>query len=48
MNDGSYTYRWSYEAQAAYDREELKKTRKNGAAVFAVAMALAFLLCLGC
>jgi len=41
-----YTYRWSYEAQAAYDRKELKEKRGKGAKVYAIVMSVAFLLCL--
>ena len=41
-----YTYRWSYDAQAAYDRRERKRIRGRGAAVYAVIMLVAFGLCL--
>ena len=41
-----YTYRWSYEAQAAYDRRTLKEKSSKGARVYAVVMSVAFLICL--
>ena len=41
-----YAYRWSYEAQAAYDRKERKEKRGKGAKVYALVMGVAFLLCL--
>lgn len=41
-----YVYRWSYGEQVAHDRAEHRKTRKKGAAVYAVVMTVAFLLCL--
>lgn len=44
--DAQYTYRWSYEAQAAYDRRELARQRGKGARVYALVMCLAFAICL--
>ncbi len=41
-----YTYRWTYEAQAAHDREMQKRERKKGAGVYALVMAIAFAVCL--
>ena len=42
-----YTYRWTYEAQAAYHAAEAKKNGRRGAVVFACVMSIAFLLVLG-
>ena len=41
-----YAYRWSYEAQSAYDRKESKRRQGKGTAVYAIVMSVAFLLCL--
>ncbi len=41
-----YVYRWSYSEQVAHDRELNRKSRKKGAAVYAIVMTVAFLLCL--
>ena len=42
-----HVYRWSYEAQAAYDQQERKKRQGRGAKTYAIVMIVAFALCLG-
>ncbi len=44
--DQPYVYRWSYEAQSAYDRGIRKRTKNRGAAVYAWVMVAAFAVCL--
>jgi S1-C subfamily serine protease len=41
-----YAYRWSYAEQAAYDKAERKKRQGRGAGVYALIMAVAFLVCI--
>ena len=43
--DASYTYRWNYGEQTAYDAWQKQKKRRNGVIVYAVVMTSVFLLC---
>ena len=43
----SYTFRWSYEDQRAFDLKNKKKAKRRGSITFAVVMAAAFAVCIG-
>lgn len=42
----SYAYRWTYDGQLAYDREQKRGQRRRGAAVYAIVLLVAFAMCL--
>ena len=44
---GTYTYRWTYGEQTAFDKKSNRKKRRVGAFTYACMMTVAFLLCFG-
>jgi len=42
----SYTFRWSYEDQQAFDLKNKKKKKRQGPMTFAIVMAIAFFVCI--
>lgn len=45
-NDSQYIYRWSYEDQSAFDREQKKRKQRNGVLIYAIVMTSVFLVCI--
>lgn len=43
----SYTYRWNYGDQCAYENAHTRKKKKSGVAVYAIVMTAVFLVCFG-
>ncbi|MBQ9806673.1 MAG: trypsin-like peptidase domain-containing protein [Clostridia bacterium] len=44
--ENSYTYRWSYADQSAFDLKNKQKEKKRGPITFAIVMILAFAVCI--
>lgn len=45
-NDSQYSYRWSYEDQYAFEKEQMRKNKKNGVLIYAIVMTSVFLVCI--
>ncbi len=41
-----YTYRWTYDGQLAYDREQRKRQKRRSVAIYVTVMLVAFAMCL--